>query len=417
MNSQSSKKAHSPVHAISRSHGDEDRQSPDQGAATSTQETPVHLNELETPALILDRPIAVANVARMAARGRALSLPIRAHLKTPKSKQAMAIYTDAGIDRFCTSTIAETLAFASLGQTDIFYAIPLDHRKIERLAPALNDGAKIRFLIDHIEAARLCGNEAGRFGLTLSLFVEIDVDGYRTGIAPRAETLLPLIRLINAHPNLNLAGLMSYAGASYGKDVDGARQLAEMHRTALVGAQKLISDQGIVCPELSFGSTPAILHADHLDGMTEGRCGIFLFQDLFQAGIGACAIDDIAVSVLTTVISQDVARNQIVVDAGGLALSKDRSTQGRSFDAGFGLICEAMSGKLVPDLFVKTVSQELGLVTTLSGAQLPFAQFPIGSRLRILPNHADMTAAAYSGFHIVEGNDRIIGFWPRVNFW
>ena len=64
------------------------------------------------------------------------------------------------------------------------------------------------------------------------------------------------------------------------------------------------------------------------------------FQDLFQAGLGACSVDDVALSVLATVTGRQPAQDRFVIDAGGLALSKDRSTQGTAFDAGYGLVCD-----------------------------------------------------------------------------
>jgi D-serine deaminase-like pyridoxal phosphate-dependent protein len=99
-----------------------------------------------------------------------------------------------------------------------------------------------------------------------------------------------------------------------------------------------------------------------------------------------------------------------------MALSKDRSTQGRSFDAAFGLVCD-IEGALIPDLHVQTVSQELGLVTSRSGAPVPLERLQVGARLRILPNHADMTAAAYDCYHVVRGSTAIQKTWARTNGW
>ena len=98
-------------------------------------------------------------------------------------------------------------------------------------------------------------------------------------------------------------------------------------------------------------------------------------------------------------------------------MSKDRSTQGYSFDAGYGLVCDAKTGKVIDDLYVSDVSQELGLVTTLSDQPFNLDDFPIGSQLRILPNHADMTAAAYEEYNVVEGDDVIQTVWQRTNRW
>ena len=142
-----------------------------------------------------------------------------------------------------------------------------------------------------------------------------------------------------------------------------------------------------------------------------------VFQDLFQAGIGACKIEEIALSVLTSIISKQPNRNRIIIDAAGLALSKDRSTQGREFDAGFGVVCGANSGEQIEDLLVVDVSPELGLVTSASGRPINFDGFQIGQRLRILPNHACMTAAAHGKYYVFQEDTCNIEIWDRVNGW
>jgi D-serine deaminase-like pyridoxal phosphate-dependent protein len=138
--------------------------------------------------------------------------------------------------------------------------------------------------------------------------------------------------------------------------------------------------------------------------------------DLFQAAIGAHAREDIALSVLATVISHNRARNQIVVDAGGLALSKDRSTQALpGADAGYGLVLDAGGEASFGELFVAGVHQEHGEIR--GEAPLPFDRLPIGARVRILPNHACMTAAMYDAYLVVDGGTDVVGHWRRTNGW
>ena len=137
---------------------------------------------------------------------------------------------------------------------------------------------------------------------------------------------------------------------------------------------------------------------------------------MFQAAIGSCAESDIALSVLATVLSRDPARNRIVIDAGGLALSKDRSTAATSQDAGYGLVVDASGAPSFGRLVVASVHQEHGEIT--GTAPLPFERLPIGAHVRILPNHACMTAAMYSRYHLVEGSSaEIAGTWQRTNGW
>jgi len=151
-----------------------------------------------------------------------------------------------------------------------------------------------------------------------------------------------------------------------------------------------------------------------LDGVTEMRPGVYVFGDLFQAGIGSCAIGDLAVSVLASVIGRRPQDNRVLIDAGGWALSKDRSTAGRDFDAGFGLVADL---DLSPAAGARVVAanQEHGHVE--GAGRLPFAILPIGAKLRVLPDHVCMTAAMYDRYHVVDGGDEVVAVWHRINGW
>jgi D-serine deaminase-like pyridoxal phosphate-dependent protein len=133
---------------------------------------------------------------------------------------------------------------------------------------------------------------------------------------------------------------------------------------------------------------------------------VYLFGDLFQAGLGSCTVSDIALSVLSTVVSR--SGDRVVLDAGGLALSKDRSTRGTDWDAGYGRLLSLEGAPL--DAIVADVHQEHGEV---HGAP---ADLRVGDRVRVLPNHACMTGAAYGRYHVVQGT-RVVHTWDRVNGW
>ena len=150
--------------------------------------------------------------------------------------------------------------------------------------------------------------------------------------------------------------------------------------------------------------------------MTEVRAGVYMFGDLVQAGIGSCAVDDIALSVLTTVIGHQRAKGWLIVDAGWMALSRDRGTAGQAIDQGYGLVCTE-AGQICPDLVVLDVNQEHGIIgaRTASGGAVP--DLPIGSRLRILPNHACATAAQYDRYLVLAEGSHLVSPWPRINGW
>ena len=127
-------------------------------------------------------------------------------------------------------------------------------------------------------------------------------------------------------------------------------------------------------------------------------------------------MDDIAITVLASVIAHAPDRNQLVLDAGGLALSKDRSTQHAPVDYGFGLLVREDGVPFDTDLIVSGVSQEHGQVT--STAPLPYAELPVGSMVRVLPNHVCMTAASYDRYYVTSGTGgRVETEWDKVSGW
>lgn len=374
------------------------------------------ISTLPTPCFVIDSEKLNANVQKMASRAAQLGVALRPHGKTPKCIEIARRLASSGTG-LCTSTLLEAERYFEAGINDLFYAVALTPQKAARAARLIARGGALKCLID--DAGGLAGIAAAarETQVTIPLVIEIAVDDYRSGVPLQGPGLSGLAKAIADQDGLQLVGLMSYGGASYMCAPDEAAALAERHRAALLRAADQLRAAGHEISTISFGSTPAVLHAAHLDGITELRCGIFVFQDLFQAAIGACRIEDIAGSVLTEVISRQPHNNRFVIDAGGLALSKDRSTAATAFDAGFGRVCDGQTGALIDDLFVQATSQELGLVTSLSGQVLNMDDFPVGRRLRILPNHADMTAAAYSAYHLVGERGQVLETVERFNGW
>jgi D-serine deaminase-like pyridoxal phosphate-dependent protein len=170
------------------------------------------------------------------------------------------------------------------------------------------------------------------------------------------------------------------------------------------------------CPIVSVGSTPTLHYALSLEGVSEARAGVYAFGDLVQAELGTCAPDDIAISVLASVIGHNRRHGRVLIDAGFLALSRDRGTADLPVDWGYGAVCDAISGELAANVTVSATNQEHGIITGRSG-EMDFERFPIGSRVRILPNHACATAAAYDRYHVTGEDGSIVAVWERVNGW
>jgi D-serine deaminase-like pyridoxal phosphate-dependent protein len=252
--------------------------------------------------------------------------------------------------------------------------------------------------------------------MALELWIEVDADGHRAGLPVDSDELLELARAIE-RAGSTLGGVLAHAGSSYGlSDADALRALAEQERAACVHAAERLRATGLPCPNVSVGSTPTALSAKGLPGVTEVRAGVYVFLDLMMANTGICTPDDIALSVLTTVIGHQPARGWAIVDAGWMALSRDRGTQGQGADQGYGWVCNA-EGEVIDGLRVTECNQEHGIIQHLRGAALDIVdRLPVGTQLRILPNHACATGAQFSAYRaLLPGG--LVAPWPRMKGW
>jgi D-serine deaminase-like pyridoxal phosphate-dependent protein len=216
---------------------------------------------------------------------------------------------------------------------------------------------------------------------------------------------------------MRLGGVMAHAGSSYDCDTPEAlRAMAEQERRGTVRAAERLRGAQLPCPVVSVGSTPTALSAATLDGVTEVRAGVYVFFDLVMLNVGVCRLDDIALSVLTTVIGHQEEKGWAIVDAGWMAMSRDRGTQKQKHDYGYGQVC-TQDGEVLAGYLVDSANQEHGIVCRADGADRDIAsRFPVGTRLRILPNHACATGAQHPEYRAVLANGEV-ETWPRFYGW
>jgi D-serine deaminase-like pyridoxal phosphate-dependent protein len=166
-----------------------------------------------------------------------------------------------------------------------------------------------------------------------------------------------------------------------------------------------------------FAAAGTAHNATNLTGVTEVRAGVFVFFDLVMAGVGICRTEDIAVSVLATVIGHQREKGWILIDAGWMAMSQDRGTSRQAVDQGYGVVCD-MVGDPYDDLIVADANQEHGIVTVRPGSNGVLPDLAIGDRVRILPNHACSTGAQHRSYHVVQGaSEAVEAEWPRFGGW
>ncbi len=377
----------------------------------------MQLSSLNTPALLLDQARLDRNIQTMNGKIQSLSSRLRPHLKTCKSRSVAERILKPGDGGITVSTLKEAEYFLEQGYTDILYAISIVPGKLQQIKTLMDQGAKLTLLLDTVEAARLVAKTAVQLNAEFPCLIEIDCDGKRAGLKPGDATISDIANLLHRQKGTSLAGVMTHAGGSYYcKGETELAAMAEQERAAITEAAEQIRTAGLTCPIVSMGSTPTALFAKSLEGVTEVRAGVYVFHDLVMQALGVCDDTDIALSVLSTIISHNRSENRILIDAGGLALSADPGKKNPLGEQHYGLACDPVTCKPLDNLWVTSTNQEHGLIS-LDKTSLTFDDLPIGKQLRILPNHACMTAAAYSGYHVTDGGPVIIDYWERCNHW
>ena len=373
--------------------------------------------DLETPRLLLDRDRLQRNAERMRARCAALGVSLRPHLKTAKSTEVARIAGGGTAGPITVSTLAEAAFFAAAGWHDILYATAIVPAKVARAARIQHDtGARLTLVVDDAQAVGDLAVAAKATGASFACLVEVDCGEHRSGVAPASDELAAVAAAIAAGaPHLRLEGVMTHAGHSYGLGEPAeVRVLAEVERAAAVTSAERLRAAGHACPVVSVGSTPTVLFADHLAGVSEARVGIYLFCDLAQLSKKVCVEADLAVSVLATVIGHQRRGPSLVLDAGALALSKDVSANRFLPDAHYGWVCDATTLERLPGLSVEVVHQEHGTVPVPDEGW--FERLPVGAQVRVLPNHACLTCAAYPAYDVlVDGH--VATRWERAGGW
>ncbi|MGE8135174.1 alanine racemase [Novosphingobium subterraneum] len=379
--------------------------------------TPVSLETVATPALILDVTKVDRNIARLRAHLAKLGTGFRPHVKTSKSIEVARRLFPEGTGPITVSTLAEAEYFAEGGFDDITYAVGLSLDRIARARKLVTKDVRLSVLIDTLEQAQALVAAAGDGGPMPAVLIEIDCDGHRGGVLPDDPALVAIADVLR-NGRVELAGVLTHAGESYNaRGGAGLPEAAEGERAAAVAAAEVLRAAGHASPVVSVGSTPTAHFAQDLTGVTEVRAGVFSFFDLVMHGIGVCSLDDIAASVLLTVIGHRPEKGWILTDGGWMALSRDRGTQRHPVDQGYGLVCD-IDGNPFSDVIVEDASQEHGIIKVRPGSGGVLPKLAIGSRVRVLPNHACATCAQHEAYNVVDGTGRaIIGNWPRMRGW
>jgi D-serine deaminase-like pyridoxal phosphate-dependent protein len=375
----------------------------------------MNLNAIPTPAALIDVRRMHANIRRMQDRMNELGVAFRPHAKTAKCLHVAQAQHKAGAKGITVSTLKEAERFLAGGFNDITYAVGMAPAKLPQALGLMRRGCALNIIADSVESARAIAEFGQSNQAVFDVLIEIDTDGHRSGVPPESPELPNIAAALTAG-GAQVRGVLTHAGSGYDlSDRAALEALAEQERALCVRAAERLRQAGHACPVVSVGSTPTAIRAEKLAGVTEARAGVYVFFDLVMRNVGVCSLEDVALSVLTSVIGHRKEKGWAIVDAGWMAMSRDRGSARQGTDFGYGQVC-SLDAVPLPDYIMSGANQEHGIVSLSGGVDAKIAErFPVGSLLRILPNHACATAAQFPEYHALTGDDGEI--WPRFYGW
>jgi D-serine deaminase-like pyridoxal phosphate-dependent protein len=377
----------------------------------------MNITELSTPAALIDTERMERNIRRMQARMNDLGVSFRPHVKTTKCFEVTELQISAGAKGITVSTLKEAEQFFGHGITDILYAVGIVAPKLKQVAALIDRGCDLKIIADSMASAAAIVEFGQQTGKCFKVLIEIDTDNHRSGVKPESDDLIVIGEMLHKG-GAALLGVMTHAGSSYELNTSAALEaMAEQERSLCVRASQRLRNAGLPCPVVSVGSTPTALSAMQLQGVTEVRAGVYVMFDLVMCNVGVCASEDVALSVLTTVIGHQKDKGWAIVDAGWMAMSRDRGTQNQNVDYGYGQVCD-VQGQAMPGYVLSGANQEHGILS-LADARIDVdieKRFPVGTQLRVLPNHACATGAQFPEYQAVVGNE-VSATWARFYGW
>ena len=349
--------------------------------------------DAETPAVVIDSDRVDRNIAKMAAITRDAGVDLRPHAKTHKMPALARRQIEAGAVGITVAKVGEAEVFVDAGIDDILVAYPLwGEGKWNRLCD-LAERARITAAADSAVAISGLAAVAAKRGLTIPVRIELDTGFGRCGVQD-VRGVIELANLIADTPGVELDGLMSFAGQSYARGLEGVEMVAREDAALITEAADILRGEGFEIRAVSVGGTPTAAAASRLPGVTEVRPGTYIFSDRDQAALGWGSLSDCALTVLVTVVSRPTA-TRAIIDGGTKTFSSDQASQG----PGWGVVLGH------PGVRIDRMSEEHGIL------ELPAASdIQIGTVLRVIPNHACGTLNMHDEVLVAEG-DQIIDRW------
>lgn len=352
----------------------------------------MRVDELDTPALIVDLDIMERNLQRMSDYCRRHGLALRPHSKTHKTPELARLQLEGGATGITVAKLGEAEVMAEYGIGDLLLAYPLiGETKIARLHTLLEQ-TQISVALDSTDAARWLARAAD--GHLIDVLVEIDLGMRRCGLPPGTEPVR-LARFIDSTAGLRFQGILYYSGHVH-PDYDGDTRTLEKLKSDLASQLEQFEKEKIPVGRVSGGSTPSAFYSHHISGLTEIRPGTYIFNDRNSTEWKICNPQDCAASILTTVVSVSVP-GRAIIDGGSKTFSGDGLMPGEK--GGYGMV------KNVPGARFVSMNEEHGYLDLE-----PETKLQVGRRLEVIPNHICAAVNMHEVIYGYRGN-RVEAEW------
>jgi D-serine deaminase-like pyridoxal phosphate-dependent protein len=355
----------------------------------------MHYRELSTPALTVDLDTLERNLNRVAELCRRQGVGLRPHTKTHKTVEVSRMQLAHGAVGLTVAKVGEAEVLAGAGLDDILVAFPvMGDEKLRRLAE-IASVRRVLVSLDSEAAAQELSRAVAAKGAVIGVLVEFDAGAHRCGLDPGPD-LVALAKAIEKLPGLKFRGLMSFFGNVWGMP-EQRRAEAERVAERLCRGLAAFRAENMPVEIVSGGSTPSAEFAHLIPGLTEIRPGTYVYNDLNTYYQDACALEDCAVRVVTTVVSTAVP-GRAIVDAGSKTFSSDLLGSGPK--SGYGYVVEA------PDAPIIKLNEEHGHLD-IAKSQHPFR---VGEVVTVIPNHVCTTVNMHDEIFTLRQGE-VVGCW------
>lgn len=355
------------------------------------------VEEIDTPALLVDFTRLEANILRFANIAAQAGVKLRPHIKTHKTREIAGLQLEAGAVGLTCAKLSEAAIYVENGASDIFIAYPVIGREKAHHAAQLASRSRLIVGVESAIGIQQLSAAANAAGVTLDVRLELDSGLKRTGVVPQAAEAL--CRQVLSSPGLHLDGIFTFRGTSFaGAPSTDADELGRLEGAWMVEQAERLRAVGIPIAEVSVGSTPTSSAAAHVPGVTEVRPGTYVFFDRMTTGAGVSTLDEIALTILATVVSRpepDIA----IIDAGSKTFCGDIVPANAHLE-GYGVTTDGQNG------IVERMSEEHGIVRLAPGFSPA-----IGDKLTFFPNHV-CTSVNLSDEVIVMQSGMVKEVWP-----